>query len=64
MIASPCNKTCIIDPASRLCVGCGRNLIEIERWMRLTDQERAQVIGELPRRLALLAPRQVAVAKR
>jgi predicted Fe-S protein YdhL (DUF1289 family) len=56
-IASPCNKTCIIEPVSKLCLGCGRNLAEIERWTRLTDRERADVMAQLPQRLASLSAR-------
>jgi predicted Fe-S protein YdhL (DUF1289 family) len=51
-IASPCTKVCTIDPASRLCRGCGRSLDEIARWMSLSDSERTRIIGDLPRRLA------------
>jgi predicted Fe-S protein YdhL (DUF1289 family) len=51
-IASPCTKVCTIDPASRLCVGCGRSLDEIAGWMSLGDGERARIMAELPRRLA------------
>ena len=29
---SPCIQICVIDPAARLCVGCGRTLDEISRW--------------------------------
>jgi len=51
-IASPCTKVCTIDPASRLCRGCGRSLDEIAGWMSLSDSERARIMAELPRRLA------------
>jgi predicted Fe-S protein YdhL (DUF1289 family) len=51
-IASPCTKVCTIDPASRLCAGCGRSLDEIARWMSLSDSERARIMTELPHRLA------------
>lgn len=50
-IETPCNKVCTIDPASRLCAGCGRSLDEIARWTALTDAERARVMAELPQRL-------------
>jgi predicted Fe-S protein YdhL (DUF1289 family) len=51
-IESPCNKVCVVDPLSTLCVGCGRTLAEIEGWIRLSADERARVMAELPRRLA------------
>jgi predicted Fe-S protein YdhL (DUF1289 family) len=56
-IASPCTKVCTIDPASRLCRGCGRSLDEIARWMSLSDGERARIMTALPLRLAASPPR-------
>jgi predicted Fe-S protein YdhL (DUF1289 family) len=54
LIASPCNKICTIDPASGLCVGCGRSLAEIEAWIGITADERARITAELPQRLIML----------
>ncbi len=54
-IETPCIKVCVVDPASRLCRGCGRTLDEIGRWIVMTDGERRRVMAELPRRLAGLA---------
>jgi predicted Fe-S protein YdhL (DUF1289 family) len=51
-IDTPCMKVCILDPASRLCRGCGRTLEEIGRWTVMTDAERRRVMAELPQRLA------------
>ncbi len=51
-IETPCIKVCVVDPASRLCRGCGRTLDEIGRWTRLTDAERTWIMAELPERLA------------
>ena len=53
-IESPCNKVCTVDPISRLCVGCGRSLAEIEGWIRFGAAERARIMAEVPRRLAAL----------
>jgi predicted Fe-S protein YdhL (DUF1289 family) len=53
-IESPCNRVCAIDPASGLCVGCGRSMKEIEGWLRFSDHERRRIMAELSRRLALL----------
>ena len=53
-IETPCTKICTIHPASGLCVGCGRNLAEIESWLRYSETERARIIGELPQRLVEL----------
>ena len=48
---SPCEKICVVDPASGLCQGCGRSLTEIGSWMSYSDAERARVMAELPKRL-------------
>jgi len=61
-IESPCNKVCVVDPASALCIGCGRSLNEIESWLRLLPEERARVMAELPQRLSILARRRTAAA--
>jgi uncharacterized protein len=53
-IESPCNKVCAVDPVSSLCVGCGRSLAEIEAWTRLTSDERAEIMADLPRRMNAL----------
>lgn len=50
---SPCIKLCAIDPATRLCSGCGRTLTEIGRWSTMSDVERAQIMRELPERRAV-----------
>jgi uncharacterized protein len=53
-VASPCEKICTVHPATGLCLGCGRSLSEIERWLSFTDAERSRVINELPQRLATM----------
>ena len=61
---SPCEKICVVDPASGLCRGCGRSLAEIERWTRYSDTERAQVMAQLPERLkAMQSPPQAEQGK-
>jgi hypothetical protein len=50
VIESPCNRVCTLDPASNLCLGCGRSLDEIARWTQMTDAERARVLAEAGRR--------------
>jgi predicted Fe-S protein YdhL (DUF1289 family) len=52
--ASPCNKTCAVEPALGLCIGCGRTLAEITGWIGYSDHERACIMAELPQRLASL----------
>lgn len=51
---SPCIQVCSIDPASRLCVGCGRTIDEISRWVDMTPAERRRIMDGLPARLAAL----------
>jgi len=51
MIESPCTKICTVDPASGLCLGCGRSLAEIGAWTSYTDAERRRVMAELPKRI-------------
>ena len=53
-IESPCNKVCVVDAASKLCIGCGRTLAEIGGWIGFTPEERRRVMAELPARLAAL----------
>ena len=50
MIASPCNKVCVMDAQSGLCRGCCRTLDEIARWSAMDDTERARVAAALPAR--------------
>lgn len=52
-VSTPCIKVCVIDPASKLCEGCGRTLAEIAQWSRLSEVERQAIMAELPRRRAV-----------
>jgi uncharacterized protein len=54
-VDSPCNHVCVVHPTLKLCVGCGRSLDEIARWINLNNAERAQIMAQLPPRLALLS---------
>jgi predicted Fe-S protein YdhL (DUF1289 family) len=54
-IESPCNKVCVIDAASGLCIGCGRTLAEIGSWISMTADERRRIMDELPARRAALS---------
>jgi predicted Fe-S protein YdhL (DUF1289 family) len=51
-IESPCNRVCVVDPASRLCAGCGRSLDEIANWIGLSAEARRRIMAQLPARLA------------
>lgn len=49
-IATPCVQVCVVDAGAGLCLGCKRTLPEIARWSRLTDDERAAIMADLPGR--------------
>ncbi len=52
--SSPCIRLCVIDPASKLCEGCGRTLQEIAQWSRLSEAERLAIMATLEERLSSL----------
>ncbi|MGA8321763.1 MAG: DUF1289 domain-containing protein [Xanthobacteraceae bacterium] len=54
-ISSPCNRICVVHPTARMCIGCGRSLDEIARWIALSETERSAIIAQLPARLAALS---------
>ena len=56
-IASPCVKLCVVHPDERICVGCLRSIDEISQWSRMTHDERAAVMAELPERAPRLTKR-------
>jgi len=55
-IATPCVKVCIVDGASSLCLGCYRTLTEIGGWSGFTDEQRAEIMAELPARRDQIEP--------
>lgn len=56
MIASPCTNICEIDVDSGFCIGCARTLDEIMQWRAVTDQQRQEIIDQLPHRKPLVKP--------
>lgn len=54
-IDTPCARICVVHPRLNLCVGCGRTLDEIARWIALGDAERRHIMTQLPARLAAIA---------
>lgn len=62
-VASPCVKTCVIDDASGLCLGCLRTLEEIGGWAALSADARARVMAELPGRRDRIAPERLGTAR-
>jgi uncharacterized protein len=56
-IQSPCVKLCVVHPAERICVGCFRSIDEIGAWSRLSHEERAAIMADLPSRAPRLSKR-------
>jgi uncharacterized protein len=61
-IETPCVHVCALHPVWRLCSGCGRSLQEIEAWVALGGEGRAQIMAQLPRRLKAMAGTGIAPA--
>lgn len=55
MIASPCVKTCAIDPDTGWCLGCVRDLDEIAGWSRMSDAQKQAVLERIAERRASLS---------
>ncbi len=51
-IQSPCIDICVIHPETRLCTGCARSIDEITSWSKMSDDERLQIMTDLPQREA------------
>ena len=49
---TPCIAVCMMDPKTKLCLGCGRTLPEIARWHRMERTERLSLMELLPERMA------------
>ena len=47
MTASPCIGVCRLDPATQVCVGCGRTIAEIAAWPTLSAEERRAIVARL-----------------
>jgi predicted Fe-S protein YdhL (DUF1289 family) len=60
-IATPCIKVCVVDGESGLCMGCYRQLSEVAGWARLTDDERAAIMADLPGRRSRIRPEKLAM---
>ena len=56
-IDSPCIQICVIHPTERICTGCFRSIDEIGAWSRFSDEERAEIMQELPERAPRLKKR-------
>ena len=47
MTRSPCIKVCKLDQKTKLCLGCGRSLKEIEQWNNLDNTSKKNIIFRL-----------------
>ncbi|WP_439815807.1 DUF1289 domain-containing protein [Zavarzinia sp. CC-PAN008] len=53
---SPCIGVCALDRPGGRCVGCLRELREVARWVRLSDDEKRAVLAAIADRRAELPP--------
>ncbi len=60
-IATPCIKVCVVDGESGLCMGCYRQLSEVAGRSRLTDDESAAIMADLPGRKSRIRPEKLAM---
>ena len=56
-VESPCINICVVHPETRLCTGCLRSIDEIGAWSKMSQQERATVLEDLPNRGGALKKR-------
>ena len=56
-VQSPCIKICVVHPAERICTGCLRSIDEITQWSKMSNDQRAKVMDELPNRANLFQKR-------
>jgi predicted Fe-S protein YdhL (DUF1289 family) len=49
---TPCVAVCMMDPKTKMCLGCGRTLPEIARWPRYESAERLSIMAKLGDRMA------------
>lgn len=49
-IASPCLKICLLDAQGNYCLGCYRTRAEVGAWLSMSDEERADIMAQLPAR--------------
>ncbi len=56
-IDSPCVDICVVHPKERICTGCFRTIDEITSWSKMSAEDRATIMEELPSRAPLLKKR-------
>ncbi|MGE4158961.1 MAG: DUF1289 domain-containing protein [Planctomycetota bacterium] len=50
MLDTPCIGVCEMNAQRDLCLGCGRTMGEISRWVSMSAAERARILAEIPAR--------------
>jgi uncharacterized protein len=55
---TPCIQTCVIDPVTGFCIGCGRTANEVGGWIGMTTGQRRDVMAGLPERLRTMTSRE------
>ena len=63
-IESPCVNICIVHPQANICAGCFRTIDEISGWSNMTEEQRKEIINDLPNRSSKLKVRRGGRAKR
>lgn len=56
-IDTPCIDVCVIEPQSRLCIGCLRSIDEIAAWGGMSPEARREIMAGLEERRPQLASR-------
>lgn len=51
MERSPCVRICTLN-ADKICIGCGRNLEEIQNWETFSDETKLTIKAQLKERLS------------
>ena len=51
-VSSPCNKTCKLNKANKMCIGCGRTLENIAEWSKASPDRLEEIKRESEMRLA------------
>ena len=53
-VISPCIAVCKMDPVTKLCEGCLRELQEIVRWGSLNTVQKKEVWGQIVQRMNVI----------
>ena len=54
---SPCVGICLMDPATRLCRGCLRQVEEIAAWYQASNAEKHEILARIAERRVEAATR-------